>query len=191
MGQKEALLAGAKRCLVEKGYGQTTARDIAEASGAHLGSIGYHYGSKDRLMNLAVLELSSDWGDTIARLVRRANGESLLDRLAASLSAIRDTLPDTKDLQSASIQALAQAQFDDELRTTFANGAAEARREIAALLIGSDNDQHQPDAAEAGVGSLVYAFTIGLVAQFLIDPESLPEADQITEALRLLAGDSD
>lgn len=188
MGQKDALLTGAKRCLVEKGYGQTTARDIAEASGAHLGSIGYHYGSKDRLMNLAVLELSSDWGDTIARLVREANGESLLDRLAASLAAIRATLPDTRDLQSASIQALAQAQFDDELRAQFADGATEARHEIAALLVGKKgDDQQEPDAAEAGTGSLVYALIIGLVAQFLIDPESIPEAEQMTAALRLLA----
>lgn len=188
MGQKDALLAGAKRCLVEKGYGHTTARDIAEASGAHLGSIGYHYGSKDRLMNLAVLELSSDWGDTIARLVREANGESLLDRLAASLSAIRATLPDTRDLQSASIQALAQAQFDDELRTKFADGATEARREIAALLVGrNDDDREKSDVNEAGIGSLVYALTIGLVAQFLIDPKSIPEAEQMKAALQSLA----
>jgi AcrR family transcriptional regulator len=188
MGQKDALLAGAKRCLVEKGYGQTTAREIAEASGAHLGSIGYHYGSKDRLMNLAVLELSSSWGDTIERLVREADGRSPLDRLAASLSAIRATLPDTRDLQSASIQAFAQAQFDEELREQFADGATEARRSLAALLMGTqDGGREAPDAVQAGIGSLAYALTVGLVAQFLIDPESLPEADQMEAALRHLA----
>ncbi|GAA1562210.1 TetR/AcrR family transcriptional regulator [Brevibacterium picturae] len=187
MGQKDALLDGAKRCLVEKGYGQTTARDIAEASGAHLGSIGYHYGSKDRLMNLAVLELSSDWGDTIARLVREANGESPLDRLTASLAAIRATLSETRDLQSASIQALAQAQFDDDLRAQFADGASEARREIAALLLGKMGDDQPASAtAEAVVGSLVYALVVGLVAQFLIDPDSLPEAEQMKAAFGLL-----
>ena len=51
MGQREDLLTAAKKLLVEKGYHRTTARDIAAASGAHLGSIGYHYGSKDALMN--------------------------------------------------------------------------------------------------------------------------------------------
>jgi AcrR family transcriptional regulator len=192
MGQKDDLLAGAKRCLVEKGYGRTTARDIAEASGAHLGSIGYHYGSKDRLMNLAVLELSSDWGDAITRLVREADGESPVERLAAALSAIRATLPDTRDLQSASIQAFAQAQFDEELREQFAVGATEARREFAALLTGKrDGEPESLAAAEAGIGALAHALTVGLVAQFLIDPDSLPEADQMKAALGLLAGGTD
>ncbi|MEE2048041.1 helix-turn-helix domain-containing protein, partial [Nocardiopsis tropica] len=58
MSQRDDLLAGARKCLVEKGYGKTTARDIAAASGAHLASIGYHFGSKDNLMNAAVLEAS-------------------------------------------------------------------------------------------------------------------------------------
>ena len=34
MGHREDLLAGAVRCLREKGYGRTTARDIVAASGA-------------------------------------------------------------------------------------------------------------------------------------------------------------
>ena len=33
MGNREDLLAAAKRCLYEKGYAHTTARDIAAASG--------------------------------------------------------------------------------------------------------------------------------------------------------------
>ncbi|MGH4006514.1 MAG: TetR family transcriptional regulator, partial [Pseudonocardiaceae bacterium] len=44
MGNREDLLAGAKRCLYEKGYGRTTARDIAAAAGGvSLAAIGYHF----------------------------------------------------------------------------------------------------------------------------------------------------
>ena len=50
MGHREDLLEGAKRCLLEKGYGRTTARDLVQASGTNLASIGYHYGSKDALL---------------------------------------------------------------------------------------------------------------------------------------------
>lgn len=49
MGHREDLLEGAKRCLLEKGYARTTARDIGAASGTNLASIGYHYGSKEAL----------------------------------------------------------------------------------------------------------------------------------------------
>ena len=41
MGHREDLLEGAKRCLYEKGYARTTARDIVAASGTNLASIGY------------------------------------------------------------------------------------------------------------------------------------------------------
>src|SRR6185437_10410782 len=50
MGNREDLLEGAKRCLLEKGYRATTARDIAAASGVSLAAIGYHFGSKEALM---------------------------------------------------------------------------------------------------------------------------------------------
>src|SRR5437899_9997556 len=65
MGNREALLAGAKQCLREKGYARTTARDIATASGVSLAAIGYHFGSKDALMNQALFEAIGEWGDEL------------------------------------------------------------------------------------------------------------------------------
>lgn len=190
MKQKDALLAGAKRCLVEKGYGRTTARDIAEASAAHLGSIGYHYGSKDRLMNMAALELSSDWGDAIEKTVRESPGSSPRERLAVALDAFEELLPASRDLQSASLQALVQAQFDDELREQFARGGVESRTELAAMLAGrSPGDAEGLSDAETAVGFLLHALTIGMVSQFLLDPESVPDAQQMAGAFDLLAGD--
>lgn len=63
MGHREDLLEGAKKCLVEKGFVRTTARDIVKASGANLASIGYHYGSKDALLTQAFTELMEEWGE--------------------------------------------------------------------------------------------------------------------------------
>jgi len=51
---RDQLLEGALLCLQTKGYARTTARDIAAASGANLASIGYHFGSKEGLLNAAV-----------------------------------------------------------------------------------------------------------------------------------------
>lgn len=188
MDQKSALLAGAKRCLVEKGYGQTTARDIAEASGAHLGSIGYHYRGKDRLMNMAALELSDEWGDTINRALAEAQGETERERVLAALIGVVDSLPESREVQSASLQAFAQAQFDDELREQIAAGTVGGRRAFAALLAGEDE---QTDAeltqAQDALGTLTYAITVGLAVQSLIAPDTLPTSEQIEEALDLLA----
>ena len=74
MGNREDLIAGAKRCLVEKGYAATTARDIAAASGVSLAAIGYHFGSKDALMNQAVYESVGDWAEELQRALSAAGG---------------------------------------------------------------------------------------------------------------------
>ena len=69
MGHREDLLAGAVRCLREKGYAHTTARDIVAASGTNLASIGYHYGSTKALLNAAVLAAMDEFGEEMARAI--------------------------------------------------------------------------------------------------------------------------
>src|SRR3954447_3852740 len=69
MGHREDLLDGAKRCLYEKGYARTTARDIVAASGTNLASIGYHYGSKENLLNAALMSATEDFGDAVGAAV--------------------------------------------------------------------------------------------------------------------------
>src|SRR5215218_1592676 len=67
MGHREDLLAGAKRCLFERGYAHTTARDIVAASGTNLASIGYHFGSKEALLNAAMIGAIEEWGEEMER----------------------------------------------------------------------------------------------------------------------------
>ncbi|QVQ50070.1 TetR/AcrR family transcriptional regulator [Spiractinospora alimapuensis] len=186
MNQKDALLRGAKKCLIEKGYGRTTARDITEASGAHLGSIGYHYGSKDRLMSLAALELSSEWGDTISEALHEAKGATPRARLGTVLATIRASLPETRDVQSASLQAFVQSQFDDTLREHLAAGGANARREFGALLADQTESTTDLSAPQSALGALAHALTLGVVVQYLVEPDSLPTANEMRAALDLL-----
>lgn len=185
MSQREDLLAGAKKCLIEKGYSKTTARDIAAASGAHLASIGYHFGSKDNLMNTAVIEATGDWGDVFEQALREAAAESPEERIRLLVTVLFATLPEQRDLMVAGAQAYAQAQFDEGVRTALAEGHREARRELAALILGVPSDRVGPGTA-AGLGSMVYNVVTGYVQQFLVDPEALPTVDQAMDGLRTL-----
>src|SRR5580658_9738204 len=118
MGNREDLLTGAKRCLIEKGYAATTARDIASASGVSLAAIGYHFGSKDALMNQAIYELIGEWGDEVQRalteegtpsddLVQRF--ESIMERTIASFGA-------GPGLWAAQLELLSLLSHNEELR---------------------------------------------------------------------------
>src|SRR5215217_4173397 len=65
MRNREALVEGAKTCLLEKGYSRTTARDIATAAGVSLAAIGYHFGSTEALLNEALFAAVEEWGTAL------------------------------------------------------------------------------------------------------------------------------
>src|ERR1700689_3915019 len=69
MSNRDALLLAAKKCLLEKGYNRTTARDIASAAGVSLAAIGYHFGSKEALLTQALVEATGEWVDELGRVL--------------------------------------------------------------------------------------------------------------------------
>jgi AcrR family transcriptional regulator len=78
------LLQGAMRCLREKGYAHTTARDIAAVSNSNLGSIGYHFGSKEALLNEAIREGFAEWTAQLGNIAFAEAGATPLERGRAS-----------------------------------------------------------------------------------------------------------
>ncbi|MFD0558112.1 TetR family transcriptional regulator [Stackebrandtia endophytica] len=189
MSQRDDLLAGAKKCLVEKGYSRTTARDIAAASGAHLASIGYHFGSKDKLMNAAIIEATSEWGDRVEEAVRQARATDPPQRLRTMLAHLFAATREDRELLVAGVQPYSQAQFDEELRSTLATGFREARVAIAAMILGIAPEEVDEEA-EQGIGGVTYNLVLGYIMQALVDPESIPDVDTAVAAIQRLAGDA-
>src|SRR4051812_36238625 len=90
MGHREDLLEGSITCLQQKGYAATTARDIVNASGTNLGSIGYHYGSKEQLLDQALLEAVKRWFEPLIASVAGPPDE-LATRLREAIRAQLET----------------------------------------------------------------------------------------------------
>jgi AcrR family transcriptional regulator len=183
MGNREALLAGAKRCIVEKGYAHTTARDIVAASGANLASIGYHFGSKDALLDAAILDSFDDWDDDIEAALACRSGGAPADRLAAFLDVLIDKVRTDRAMVAASVQWVAQIEFSATVRGQLAQAYARARRGFAAMLLGVAEDEVDDDTARR-VGSLGLALVNGIVLQALVDAERAPSGPDIAAALR-------
>ncbi|WP_020574073.1 TetR/AcrR family transcriptional regulator [Actinopolymorpha alba] len=188
MSQRDDLLAGAKKLLVEKGYHRTTARDLAAASGAHLASIGYHFGSKDALMTTATLQAQGEWGDTIDTTMAASGAEIPAERLRICVDALVAAMAGQREVLVASVQAYAQAAFDNDIREVLTTATAETRATMAAASL--DIDPQELDAETVrGLGSVLHALVAGLSLQAFLDPESLPTGDQVVRAVRILAGD--
>jgi AcrR family transcriptional regulator len=184
MGNRDALLAGAKRCIVEKGYAHTTARDIVAASGTNLASIGYHFGSKDALLDAAILDSFDDWDDDIEAALRDHRDGAPADRLAAFLDVLIDKVRTDRAMVAASVQWVAQIQFSAAVRGQLAEAFAGARRGFAAMLLGVEEVD---DETALAVGSTGLALVNGLVLQWLVDPDRAPAGREVAAALRAVA----
>lgn len=207
MGNREALVEGAKACLLEKGYSRTTARDIATAAGVSLAAIGYHFGSKEALLNDALRELLiNEWATEVAgptgdeasgasggveprggaaagRAVVRAPGEQFV----ATWGGIVDGLanPRLRALWAAQFEVLSLGASMPELVADLSKMQGEAREGLAHMFGGVAPDA-DPEEVQA-IGSLLQAMLLGVVAQSMFDPDTAPTGEELAKSLRALA----
>ncbi|MDT0571847.1 TetR/AcrR family transcriptional regulator [Streptomyces sp. DSM 3412] len=184
MGHREQLLAGAKRCLYERGYARTTARDIVAASGTNLASIGYHFGSKEALLNAAVMEAFEEWGEELERAMpgQGGSGESGEEQLVAMWTRVTKSFQSHRPLLVASIEAFAQAEHAPELRKQLADDYERARGAMAEFI--APGDAREDNRVARAVGSLHLAMLAGLSLQWLLDGERAPTGQDMVDALR-------
>jgi AcrR family transcriptional regulator len=186
MGNREDLLAGAKRCLMEKGYSGTTARDIAAAAGTSLAAIGYHFRSTKALLNAALIEAMEEWGKEIERTL--AADASLsgtpAERFLTTWTRITESFVRLRPLWAIQFELIAQMDRLPELREAFATANRQARLGLAAIFERLDPGADERKAM--AVGSFYQALLGGMAAQWLVDPDQAPSADDLLEALRTI-----
>lgn len=192
MGNREALLDAAKRCLYEKGYVNTTARDIATAAGTSLAAIGYHYGSTEALLNAAMIESMGEWGDRIAVTLAQdpaEHGASVdtdpLGHFERFWERVLESFEGQRRIWAASFELFGLVDRVPEIRRQLADATEESRIGLGELFGGVD-PAIDLERARA-VGSFYHALISGVIAQWLIDPERAPSAAQITEGLRAIS----
>jgi AcrR family transcriptional regulator len=181
MGHKEALLEGARKCLEEKGYARTTARDIVAASDTNLASIGYHFGSKEALLNAAIAQAFEEWTDRVGEISQSPENVSPLDQMAAGWIATLDSFEEHRALLVAFVESIAQAERSPELRAQLADHYQRCREQIGSIVTASLGDNAGVDAGT--IASFLMAVVDGLVLQWLLDPERTPDGQQLVAGL--------
>ncbi len=187
MGHREDLLEGAKRCLLEKGFARTTARDIVKASGTNLASIGYHYGSKDALLAQAYVEMvgqlsQSFDGDGEGR-PEPASEPGSLEHFREVWTNVIATMKEPDSLWRLSMEALTMGDRLPELREHLARAQRESDRGLVAMFTGG-REEDVPEETVDTLGRLYTTLLLGLVAQWTFNPAGAPGADALTEGLR-------
>ncbi|MFD3945637.1 TetR/AcrR family transcriptional regulator [Streptomyces sp. NPDC058579] len=191
MGHKEDLLEGAKSCLLEKGYARTTARDIVAASGTNLASIGYHYGSKDALLQQAFLALTEEWGERVSpgggEEERAALPADPYARFHAVWAQVIEAADASRPVWKLQTEVVTRLDDDEKLREAIKEPQREGRLGMAESLLGIDPEADPEKARVAGL--LCQALATGVMIQWMVDRETAPTADDLTAGLKVLMGE--
>jgi len=176
MGNREELLAGAKACLLEKGYAGTTARDIATSAGVSLAAIGYHFGSKEALLGEALQQALAEWGDELAGLLA-GSGD-----FTTAWTKVIESFDRGRPLWAIQFELLAHLERHPELRASFTEANEHARLGLAELLQGI---HPTGDPAEARrLGAFYQVLLAGLAAVSLAEPDGVPTPADLLAAMR-------
>ena len=179
---RDRLLEGAIRCLKTKGYARTTARDIAAAADANLASIGYHFGSKEALLDAAVAAISEQSLQRMGQAAAQADDP--LGRMTASWVAMLDSFQEGDAFFGVYIDAVCQSRWNPKLRETMRALHRRDRDAVAEMV----KEALGEDAAATGadprvVASFLIAVYDGFALQWLVDPDEAPSGEQLVSAL--------
>lgn len=186
VGHREDLLEGAKACLYAKGYLRTTTRDIVAASGTNLGSIGYHFGSKEVLLNLALIEALGEWGTELAAaLAAQPDPEAgPVERFQLTWTRVVSLFGRHGGLLAANFEVFAHAQNNADVREMLLSGLNEGREGLGRMFYRGDDDD-----TRRAIGTFCHALMTGVMAQWLIDPASSATGADLAVAMRALVAE--
>jgi AcrR family transcriptional regulator len=176
------LLLAARSLLRERAYGKITARDLVAASNTNLGSISYHFGSKEALLNEAIGLALEEWAETIGRAIRGNSDAGLLGMMAGSLSLMLDEQESILPYYNAFIEALARSARSPELREQLAAHYNRQRDRIAGWI--EESLPGRLSAVQARhLASLLLATADGMLVQAFVDADDTPTSAELASAV--------
>lgn len=184
MGNREDLLAGARKCILERGVANTTARDIASSAGVSLAAIGYHFGSKDQLITEALTEaLGVGIGDDLEALMRTVGaGRPLSESFAPTMAGMTELFERNHEGLLASLENLLRVHRSESAQQFMTQALETAYRDMAAVL--GELDPRLDDAQARGVAQLYFVLLQGLAMLWLLNPNAeLPSGAALAAAV--------
>ncbi|MGU3498177.1 TetR/AcrR family transcriptional regulator [Mycobacterium sp. C31M] len=185
MSTRDRLLDAAVRCLAEDGWARTTTRRILATAGAHAPDVNYYFGSKDGLLHQAAVHATRRWAQGPLRNAVDLGETDPKARLTAVLQGFLDDLRTDRSDAVAAIEVFAQAERSDalreELRSAYDDFRAAVGDSLGPAMAALDGAQVR------SVATILIALFDGLAVQSIFDPENVPAASELVDALALLA----
>lgn len=180
MGNREDLLAGAKTCLLDKGFTRTTIRDIGAAAGVSTAAIGYHFGSKEALLAEAFVQLQMEWGNKMEAAMDLPAEADPATRFAALWTKVIESFADSRRLWTITLEVLADTGQRSKLRELLLARQPEARNGLSEMI----GQVLAVDADPVMVARFYEALLTGLMFQSIAYPDEHPDGAELVTTMR-------
>jgi AcrR family transcriptional regulator len=175
---KKALLEAAKRLILERGYAGASVRELTAAAGTNLGAVNYHFGSRENLLNEAMLEFFKEWAGRSGDVDVDPEAEPL-KQLAERSRPMVEGIPAAQPAFVMALEALLQARRSPELHRRLVEHYTTLRGMATGSMAATKRGSEVPPRFLEVVASYMIAVADGLQVQALLDPDVIPTADEL------------
>ncbi len=183
---KADLLQAAKDLVFERGYAGTSVRELAAAAGANLGAVNYHFGSREKLLDQAILESFLEWGERVGA-VEVAPDAGPLEQLAARARPMVDGIAEAQPQFVMFLEAVLQSRRSPELQRELVEHYKRQRERAAEHIRASSGGHALSSRMVEVITSYMLAVADGLQLQSLLDPEAVPTGEELAAIYEGLA----
>jgi AcrR family transcriptional regulator len=184
---KEALLEAAKQLVGERGYAGTSVRELAAVSRTNIAAVNYHFGTREKLLNQAVLELFVEWVDRVGEQGPADPNAEPLQQLAARARPMVDGIPAMQPAFVVGLEALLQSRRSPELHSQLVEHYSRLRRRAIETMAATERGSQRPPRFLEVAASYMLAVADGLQLQALLDPDAIPTGDELAALYEGLA----
>jgi hypothetical protein len=139
-------------------------------------------------LNAAVSEAFQRWLMPLVELASRPGPATPLERLGMGLRECLGSLEANREIVVAFFEALAQVERAPGLRQRMADSYAEFRQTIAATVRGAFGEAGEEAGVNSeAVASVIMAVFDGLLLQWSLDPDRVPDADELLRSTSIAA----
>lgn len=183
---REALLRAARKLLAERGYAGATVRELAAVAGTNIAAINYHFGSREKLLNQAIMELFQEWAERVDEVEVDPDAEPLKQLAARALPTVQG-IREMQPWFVIGLEAILQSRRSPELRRQLVEHYARHRQRAIDAMAKTPRGSELPPRFLEITASYMLAVIDGLQLQALLDPDAIPTGEELAAFYEALA----
>ena len=171
-GTRLRLIRATQRCLELRGVAQTSSWAIADDAGANLAAITYYFGSKERLIAVALAEELHDWTQPVLDQLA-APGDPATSLLVA-VHTLNATFDEQRERAPGLLEVFVHAARDADPRNPVAQIWTGLRARLATVIEQLRTRTAIPDwVAPDAMAALILAVAAGTIVSATVEPDGV------------------